>query len=225
MGRKPAVVARKAGDIVLRGFWGKGVTMPAFEQLLQKIRGLRHGSIRLIDFSDNGFNGNFIPGIIDIVRRGARQLNVSDNCIESAAMQQLCNALPEIAQFLEVLDVRFNPCCSDANFIRCLAGVVPDLKFLDFLGVTASCDADERHPSQRYSRPATPAQLDDAGLPRKSGRATPQQPRQRVRSSTPVRSRSAVSENQSWRQRSTSGSRIQQSRMSPRAWYPAGEGS
>eukprot|EP00746_Dinoflagellata_sp_MGD_P091172 gnl/MRDRNA2_/MRDRNA2_36110_c0_seq1.p1 gnl/MRDRNA2_/MRDRNA2_36110_c0~~gnl/MRDRNA2_/MRDRNA2_36110_c0_seq1.p1 ORF type:complete len:542 (-),score=103.43 gnl/MRDRNA2_/MRDRNA2_36110_c0_seq1:258-1883(-) len=141
--RQPAVVAREAGDVVFEGFWGRGVSMPPFEKLLAKLRGIKHGSFRRVSFSDNGFNGNFVPGVIEIMRRGAHRLDLSHNNIESAAMQQLCNSLPSAAQYLEALDLRFNPCCNDGAFAFCIADVIPSMKFLHALSVTVRCPTDK----------------------------------------------------------------------------------
>merc|ERR1719335_844635 len=75
--KKAAVVASEAGDVVFEGFWGRGVSMPIFEQLLAKLRGLKHGSFRNVSLRDNGLNGNFVPGIIEILRRGVHRLDLS----------------------------------------------------------------------------------------------------------------------------------------------------
>mmetsp|Transcript_8814 Transcript_8814/g.16682 ORF Transcript_8814/g.16682 Transcript_8814/m.16682 type:complete len:474 (+) Transcript_8814:261-1682(+) len=232
--RRPAVVARKAGDVILRGFWGKGVSMPTFEKFLQKIRGLQHGSLRRLDLSDNGLNGNFVPGIIEILRRGARQLDLSENALESTAMQQLCNALPQIAQHLEVLDLRFNPCASEPEFIFCLAGMLPEMKFLDCLSVTvrcskSKCEEESRAPGSRLTsyvaRPSTTQShlsSSAASMERSRRAGTPQ----RGRASTPgallVRGRMPSSDRSSWRVRSLSQSRIG-SQSSPRSGAAAGD--
>lgn len=233
--RKAAVVSRRAGDVVLSGFYDKGVSMPAFEKLLQKMRGLQTGSIRRVDLSDNGMNGNFIPGIREIIRRGVRQLDLSQNKLESQAMQELCSALPQITQFLEVLDLRFNPCQEDAQFVRCLAGILPDLKFLERLSVTIRCAEDEG-PAPRYSRPVTPQRSNslgratalrpteiyhsksDAGQSR--GARSTTQPRQYRRSSTPGHVRPQHSELPSGRARASSQSGMSRSRTSPRTDAP-----
>jgi len=246
-GRRPAVVARRAGDVIFRGFWGRGVSMPAFERLLQKLRGLKHGSVRRIDFSDNGLNGNFVPGIIEILRRGVRQLDVSENTIESPAMQQLCSALPHIAQNLEVLDLRFNPCSDDPSFLFCLASVLPQMKFLDRLAVTMRCskvnDAECRVPgratsSRQHSRSVTPQhQQRGGGVRARRGRGsrramTPQHHRgasqqhgheaasQRRRAATPQHCRQTASlDSHSWRVHSMSENKLP-SQRSPRSGSP-----
>lgn len=230
--KRPAVVARKAGDVIVKGFWGKGVSMPGFEKLLQKLRGFKHGSFRRIDFSDNGLNGNFVPGIIDILRRGAHQLDLSNNSIESAAMQQLCNALPNVAQYLDVLDLRFNPCASDPNFVFCLAGILPDMRFMERLAVTIRQDQLPPEPSTRHGHAVEPqhgapppsrawsaslrapadTKLRRAATPAGSRRSTPSGV---ARAAAPSRGRPASADPHSWRVRSVSQSHIAEDSSRP----------
>lgn len=152
--RRPTVVARRSGDVVLRGFWGRGVAMPAFEKLLHKLKNNQHGSLRRVDLSDNGLNGDYVPGLIEILRRGPRHLDLSHNYFEGPAMQQLCNALPHVAQYLEVLDLRCNPCSSEPAFIFCVADVVQAMKFLVRLGVTVRTEPGLGEPGQVMQAPA-----------------------------------------------------------------------
>jgi len=207
---RPAVVAREAGDVVFEGFWGKGVSMPVFEKLLAKLRGIKHGSFRRVSFSDNGFNGNFIPGVIEIMRRGAHRLDLSQNSIESTAMQQLCNALPTASQYLEALDLRFNPCSNDATFIFCLADVVPSMKYLHALSVNVRCptsdDGESKADASGLRRSTSRSRSVGGKLPSPQGPKGPKKgyaPQARGKSPSglpsPARGRSPSGSQASWR--------------------------
>eukprot|EP00747_Dinoflagellata_sp_TGD_P025680 gnl/TRDRNA2_/TRDRNA2_131417_c0_seq2.p1 gnl/TRDRNA2_/TRDRNA2_131417_c0~~gnl/TRDRNA2_/TRDRNA2_131417_c0_seq2.p1 ORF type:complete len:619 (-),score=103.49 gnl/TRDRNA2_/TRDRNA2_131417_c0_seq2:223-2079(-) len=218
-GRRPAVVNRRAGDVVLKGFWGRGVSMPAFERLQQKLHALQHGSIRRIDLSDNGLNGNFVPGLIDMLRRGARQLDISQNSLESPAAQQLCNAIPQVAQYLESLDLRLNPCASDSAFALSLSLALPELRFLESLAVTL-----------RSAEPTSERSYDDgfASDNGYGGRRGVSAPKPRPASSGRAQQSSlhpSQLDPDSWRARSLSRSRVDGTSAARSSSPPAGRGS
>jgi len=181
--------------------------MPIFERLLQKLKGLNHGSLRKVDLSDNGLNGNFVPGLIELLRRGARQLDVSQNQIESPAMQQLCNALPHIAQNLDALDLRFNPCSQDPAFVHCVAGVAQEMKYLTRLGVTVRAPPEETRASSmvasaRHSESRAAPQRRQSSKSRHRESSTPQ--RSHLTTASRCGSSVSVSDPHSYRIRSSS---------------------
>lgn len=141
-GRRTGVVSRRTGDVAVRNYCGMGVSLTAFNRLLQKLRDVPAHGVRCLDLSNNGFTDDFVPGIVEILRRqGVRQLDVSQNSIDAPAMHELCDALPSSTPYLEVLDLRQNPCACDRGFILSLAVVLSKLQYLDRLGVSVRCGA------------------------------------------------------------------------------------
>lgn len=142
--RQIGFAARRAGDVVISGFWGTGVSLGAFNLLLKKLRRSDVPSVRKFDVSDNGLDDIFVPGILEVLKKGVRKLNLSSNGFETESMWKVLVEIPRCAPFLESLDVRFNPCAYDATFQTMVSEFLPDMAHLEHVGLQIRCDATHR---------------------------------------------------------------------------------